>query len=183
MTTLLIPGLDGSPGAHWQRWWQFGQADAILLPQDDFARPDPLVWETRLATVLSLHPGALVVAHSLGAILAVRTLLRWPGLSAGGLLLVAPADVEHPVDGRVKTFGALPRGLLPCPTIVAASRNDPWMTFERATGAAASWGALVVDLGHAGHVNVASGHGPWPDGLALAALLRLGAVFTAENVR
>ena len=31
------------------------------------------------------------------------------------------------------------------------------------------WGARLVDAGHAGHINVASGHGPWPAALQLIA--------------
>ncbi len=28
-----------------------------------------------------------------------------------------------------------------------------------------SWGSAVIESGEVGHINVASGHGPWPDGL------------------
>ena len=27
------------------------------------------------------------------------------------------------------------------------------------------WGATLVDAGETGHINAASGHGPWPEGL------------------
>jgi predicted alpha/beta hydrolase family esterase len=35
---------------------------------------------------------------------------------------------------------------------------------------AAAWGSGLIEIGSAGHVNAASGHGPWPDGV-----LRFGA--------
>jgi predicted alpha/beta hydrolase family esterase len=41
------------------------------------------------------------------------------------------------------------------------------MGFDRASHLAQSWGADLVDLGHAGHINVASGFGPWPRGKTL----------------
>ncbi|ADZ69841.1 Predicted esterase of the alpha/beta hydrolase fold family [Polymorphum gilvum SL003B-26A1] len=48
------------------------------------------------------------------------------------------------------------------PAIVAASRNDFWMDQARARDLAQTWGADFVDMGEAGHINVASGFGPWP---------------------
>jgi len=33
------------------------------------------------------------------------------------------------------------------------------------------WGADFIDMGEAGHINVASGYGPWPEGRALRDLL------------
>lgn len=53
------------------------------------------------------------------------------------------------------------------PTTVVASRNDPWMGHGRAAHLAKAWGSDLVDLGHAGHINVASGFGPWAKGKAL----------------
>ncbi|PKP63509.1 MAG: hypothetical protein CVT86_05015 [Alphaproteobacteria bacterium HGW-Alphaproteobacteria-8] len=169
MTTLLVPGLDGSPAPHWQAWWAARDPQAVLLRQDDFGAPDPAAWELRLATALYAHPGALVVAHSLGAILTVRVAARWPQLSISAALLVAPADVERPHDRRIAGFGPIPRRRLAFPAVVAASRTDPWMTLHRARRFAGAWGAALVDLGDVGHVNVESGHGPWPQGQALAA--------------
>jgi uncharacterized protein len=49
--------------------------------------------------------------------------------------------------------------------ILVASRNDPYCSYERAEDFAYAWGAVVVDAGESGHINAASGHGPWPEGL------------------
>jgi predicted alpha/beta hydrolase family esterase len=46
-----------------------------------------------------------------------------------------------------------------------ASSNDPYCSLERARDLAATWGSAVIESGEVGHLNVASGHGPWPDGL------------------
>lgn len=56
----------------------------------------------------------------------------------------------------------VPRQRSPCPTLVAASRNDPLGRFDRVAGLARDWGARVVDLGAVGHLNPASGFGDWP---------------------
>lgn len=56
---------------------------------------------------------------------------------------------------------------LPFPALVVASENDPFARFERAEAFADAWGAAFISAGEAGHINVASGHGDWPDGEVL----------------
>jgi serine hydrolase len=55
--------------------------------------------------------------------------------------------------------------LLPWPSLVVASRNDPDGAFDAVAALAADWGAGLIDAGHAGGLDAASGHGPWPEGL------------------
>lgn len=167
--TLLLPGLDGSPAPHWQHWWAQTDPHAVIVEQGSWSRPCPDQWLTEIAGALLRHPGAVLVGHSLGAIAAVKLLLQWPQLQAGGALLVAPAEPGR--DPRTAIFGKIPEGPLPVPAIVVASRNDPWMEHERASALARAWRAAFVDLGDAGHVNVAAGYGPWLQGRQLRALL------------
>ena len=61
----------------------------------------------------------------------------------------------------------LPQHGLRLPSTLVGSRTDPWMTLERARLWAERWGSRFVDLGEAGHINVESGHGPWPYGRLL----------------
>jgi predicted alpha/beta hydrolase family esterase len=44
---------------------------------------------------------------------------------------------------------------------VAASTNDPLAGIERVAKFADAWGSRFVDIGAAGHLNPASGHGEW----------------------
>jgi predicted alpha/beta hydrolase family esterase len=64
-------------------------------------------------------------------------------------------------------YNHIPKENLGYPSILAASLNDPCISFKRATWWATTWRSRLVCLGNQGHVNVASGHGPWPDGLSL----------------
>ena len=48
-----------------------------------------------------------------------------------------------------------------------ASSNDPFCPIRLAGAYARSWGSEFVRLQDAGHINVESGHGEWPLGLAL----------------
>jgi predicted alpha/beta hydrolase family esterase len=160
--TLIIPGIDGSPAPHWQHWWASTEAEALMVEQDDWANPDPDQWEVEVAGMILQHPGATLVAHSLGCLVVARLLRRWLLVNISGVVMVAPADPAQ--SPRLSAFSGLPRGTLGIPAVVVASRNDPWMSFTQATALAADWGADLVDLGFSGHINVASGHGPWPEG-------------------
>ncbi|MGO4282858.1 RBBP9/YdeN family alpha/beta hydrolase [Bosea sp. TAB14] len=90
-------------------------------------------------------------------------------LPIGGALLVAPADPELRISKvhGIASFGPLPDVPFQFPAIVVASRTDPYMAIERARIIANMWDAAFVDLGDAGHINVASGHGSWAEGLRL----------------
>jgi predicted alpha/beta hydrolase family esterase len=123
---------------------------------------------------LRQHPGANVVAHSLGATAIARVAARWPSVEIGSALLVAPADVEQGLGAqRLGHFGPLPRERFDFDAAVVASRNDPWITFDHAGRLADAWGARLVDLGPAGHINPDSGFGPWPVGKTLLTELSL----------
>lgn len=163
--TLLLPGLDGSASPHWQHWWVETEPAAAIVEQRSWSSPCPEEWLQAIEHVLTRHPGAIVVGHSLGAISAVKLLSQHPEISIGGLLLVAPAEPSR--DERIRAFGEIPEAALPVPAIVVASRNDPWMTFERGCALANAWGADLVDMGNAGHINTHSGFGPWPEGKRL----------------
>lgn len=163
--TLIVPGLDGSPDPHWQHWWAATDPKALMVDLSNPDRPVPAVWEIELASMILQHPDSILVGHSLGAVLIARLLATWPHLRIRGALLVAPAETQG--NDRIGQFGAIPELRLDVPTTVVASRNDPWMSFARATHLARAWGSDLVDLGHAGHVNVASGFGPWARGKAL----------------
>ncbi|WP_019955909.1 RBBP9/YdeN family alpha/beta hydrolase [Yoonia vestfoldensis] len=163
--TLLIPGIDGSPDPHWQAWWQKNDAMALTVHQDDWTNPSPEAWEAEVAGAVLHHPGAIVVAHSLGCLVVARLLATWPHLNIAGALLVAPVDPMR--SDRLRQFKKAPRTQLPVPVTVVASRNDALLPFEDAADLADAWGATLVDLGFAGHINVASGFGPWAQGLDL----------------
>ncbi len=169
--TLIVPGLDGSPDPHWQYWWAATDPMALLVDLSDAARPVPAVWETELASMILHHPGCILVGHSLGAVLVARILTKWPQLRVRAALLVAPAETQG--SDCIGHFGSIVERPLGVPALVVASRNDPWMRFTRARGLALEWQAGLIDLGFSGHVNVASGFGPWPEGKALRDRLML----------
>ncbi|MGY4750931.1 RBBP9/YdeN family alpha/beta hydrolase [Pannonibacter sp. Q-1] len=172
--TLIIPGLGGSCSNHWQTWWLKTDPSAIWVGQDDWSAADPYQWDVTIVRHLREHPGANIVAHSLGATAIARVAARWPSVEIGTALLVAPADVERGIGAqRLGHFGPLPRERFEFNAAVVASRNDPWMTFDRAGRLADDWGARLIDLGPSGHINPDAGFGPWPVGKTLLTDLSL----------
>jgi len=160
--TLIVPGLDGSPAPHWQHWWAATDPSALMVDLSDPSQPRPAVWEAELASTILHHPDCVLVGHSLGAVLISRILTKWPQLKVRAAMLVAPAETAG--SERIGRFGPIVERPLGVPALVVASRNDPWMRYSRATSLARSWGAELVDMGMAGHINVASGFGPWLGG-------------------
>ena len=163
---LIIPGLGGSGPDHWQSRWQARLTDARRVEQADWGKPDRARWIARLdEAVAHTKQPPILVAHSLSCALVAC----WAATHARPVhaaLLVAPADIESdahtPPEAHV--FRPLPMKRLPFRTIVVASRDDPYVTFVRATAMATAWGAELVDIGNAGHINTASGYGEWPAG-------------------
>lgn len=160
--TLIVPGLDGSASPHWQHWWAASDPRALMVDLSDPAKPRPSVWESELASMILHHPDCVLVGHSLGAVLVARILTKWPQLKVRAAMLVAPAETQG--SDRISQFGPIPDRPLGVSALVVASRNDPWMRYSRATSLARSWGADLVDMGLSGHINVASGFGPWLGG-------------------
>jgi predicted alpha/beta hydrolase family esterase len=166
---LILPGWQDSGPQHWQSLWQV-QYGYQRVEQHDWLRPLRGDWIARLEdVVLGADESAVLVAHSLGCMLVAA----WSAHSRNthrvkGALLVAPGDVEcealRPVLG---SWSPIPRQIVPFQTTLVASHDDPNCSFERARDFAAAWGAGMVDVGNAGHVNAYSGLGEWLQGQAL----------------
>jgi predicted alpha/beta hydrolase family esterase len=94
--------------------------------------------------------------------------IRHIGPVRAALLVTPPYRDPHwtpgPQDSPTVAFGVVPREKLPFRTILVASRNDPYTTFAQFQQYAEDWGAEMFDAGEAGHIETASGYGPWPDG-------------------
>lgn len=166
---LIVPGLYNSGPDHWQTHWERALPGAERVEQQDWERPLLGDWTISLAEAVRRRPGAILVAHSLGCALVAHFAQVTGGRGVGGAMLVAPADVnrEGPAGRLLVGFSPIPRRRLPFTSLVVASRNDSYVEIERAEAFARGWGSSFVDLGRAGHINVDSGHGPWPKGRAL----------------
>lgn len=171
-TILTVPGLGGSGPSHWQTLWETSRPDTVRVELGMWNTPHRNAWVTKLdQAIRAAQAPVILAAHSLGCLAVAwwSELTRQPfGWPVAGALLVAPADVDRPEAPKaLRSFGPTPLTPLPFPSIVVASRDDPWIAIERAHSLAAAWGGHFVDAGAQGHLNAASGIGWWSDGQEL----------------
>ncbi len=163
---FIIPGYKNSGPDHWQSRWQAKLSTAQRIDQAEWSKPVREAWTAAIAVAVNAatRPPVLV-GHSLGVAAAVQALPEIEKKIAGAFF-VAPPDVANPAikPKHLMTFGPYSRGPLPFPSTVVASRNDPFCSINVADDIAGAWGSLFIDAGEVGHLDTASGHGPWPEG-------------------
>ncbi|MBC8103609.1 MAG: alpha/beta hydrolase [Cytophagales bacterium] len=177
---LILHGWGGNKPAHWQEHLfasLTGAGVPVQYPKlPDPAAPDRKAWLAALDVALEPLAGEAnrltVVAHSLGAI-------SWFHLAAGAgrrladrVLLVAPPYVMvgvPPTDAPpgVEAFfpppldaSAIARAARE--TVIVASDNDDYATFEQTKAYADRLQIPIHLLGGAGHISPYWGYGEWP---------------------
>ena len=166
---LTVPGLWNSGPLHWQTHWEAKHANWKRVQQRDFDHPDRDEWVATLdAAIRACSSPPILAAHSLGCTLIAQWAADRGAEGIRGAFLVAPSDVEapdYPIEGR--SFATMPRTRITVPSVVIASTNDEYVSVDRARSFADSWGSRLILIGDAGHINGASGYGPWPEGEAM----------------
>ncbi len=187
---LIVPGLRDHVEAHWQTGLAASLPQAHTVPPmgrtdlDCQARVQAIERAFERA-VAAIDGPVVIVAHSGGCIM----IAHWAQVTrhaqrVRGCLLATPPDFERPMPEGYPTIEMLqaggwlpvPRHRLPFRSLVAASRNDPLGDFDRVHALAQDWGSEFEDLGEVGHLNPASGYGPWPRALDLVAALAAGPI-------
>ncbi|MBW6439138.1 alpha/beta hydrolase [Actinoplanes hulinensis] len=170
---ITVPGLRGHVPDHWQT--RLADSLANVRPVTPLGRENPRLDERVTALQLAVEAAGepvVIVAHSAGVIVTVHWAARHPGTArqVRGALLATPPDLAAPLPAVYPSLSALadhgwlpiPRLPLPFPSIVAASSDDPLGDPARVRALADAWGSRHHDLGTVGHLNPASGYGPWP---------------------
>ena len=170
---LIVPGLYGSGPEHWQSQWEKQHAEFSRVEQANWNTPVCDDWVVSLdAAVRGENDNVILIGHSLGSVMIVHWASRY-GRRIVGALLVAPSDTEASTFPQGTTgFSPIPDCRLPFPSTVVASTDDPYISLERVTTLAEAWGSNLVSLGTRGHISVADGFGPWPDGIQYIAELQ-----------
>jgi len=138
---------------------------AVRVVQDDWVSPRRESWVRAIGELILAQDGPVVVAaHSLGCI-ATAHLPPEVAARISGALLVAPADPDR--RAALHDFAPVPHAPLPYASIVVASNTDPFCPVRLAGAYARAWRSEFVRMQNAGHINLDSGHGDWPLGLAL----------------
>ena len=181
MRFIIVPGWRDSGPGHWQSLWAERLTGAVRVQQDDWVTPARDAWVASIAhTILQQDSQVVVVAHSLGCI--ATTHLPPEAVSRiQGALLVAPADPER--RAILSDFAPVPYQPLPYRSVLVASSNDPYCPIRLAGAYARAWGSEFVRMQNAGHINIESGHGDWPLGVALLQSLYGDALSNAGKLK
>ncbi len=166
---FIVPGLGNSGPEHWQTWFEKSGNNFSRIQQQEWDAPTCIDWVNSIDKAIAGFDlsSVVLIGHSLGC----STIAHWAlqtGKLIKGAMLVAPSDIEAPVYNFPATgFTPVPLSPIPFKTIVVASDDDPWVSTARATYFAGCWGSELISIGKAGHINAASGYGPWPKGLTI----------------
>jgi uncharacterized protein len=181
---LSLPGWNGAGPAHWQTLWERLDARIIRVEQADWERPSLELWRAQVLAALGAAPEpAVLLAHSLGAVLAAHVASSPEARCVVGALLVVPPDLDSlgaDLPASVRAFGPVPRARLPFASTLVISDDDPYLTGPRAQVFAEAWGSSVTNVGARGHVNGDSDLGTWPEGFELLRQLRRRAPFALD---
>lgn len=167
---LILPGLSNSGVDHWQSYWSLAFRNSSRVLQDNWDNPTLAAWLPRLdAAIAGGTRPAVLICHSLSCSLAAHWAARKNKGRVAAAFVVAPADVESDdrTPASTRSFAPIPRVPFPVPTLVVASTDDPYVTFDRARSFATSWGADFCIAGELGHINSESKLGFWPQGLVM----------------
>jgi len=169
---LMIPGYGHAGPDHWQTRWQSKLASARGVEPAAWTAPERDGWVQSIRQAIDAADKPVVlVAHSLGISAALQALPKGDTKKIAGAFLVSPPDLLQPAQlpkgmtlSQLNAFGPYQRQPLAFPSMLVASQNDPHGSYEHAGDMANAWGSLLVDAGNSGHINIESGHGPWPEG-------------------
>jgi uncharacterized protein len=176
---LLVPGRGIPLPGHWLRRWIAAHPDYRWAPEPT---GPPYIADQRVtalqAEISASDEPAILIAHSAGCLTVALWASRHTGPVSGALLVTPPyLDPDWtpgPDDPEDVVIDDVPRTPLPFRSIVVASHNDPISTFAQFQDYARDWGAELFDAGNVGHLDSASGFGPWPEGERLVETLSAG---------
>ncbi|MES2108106.1 MAG: alpha/beta hydrolase [Bacteroidota bacterium] len=167
-TILILPGLGNSGPQHWQSIWE-RNFNFKRVEQADWDAPICSEWIENINNEVKKHNPAdvILVGHSSACTAIAYWALKFDTIIKGALI-VAPSDTEAGTYPQgTMGFKPVPQFNLPFKSIVVASTNDFYVTEARARFFAENWGSELVILENVGHINVASGHGDWDEGLEI----------------
>ncbi|MGY5812187.1 RBBP9/YdeN family alpha/beta hydrolase [Rhizobium sp. LEGMi198b] len=174
---IILPGLGGSGEGHWQTLWERRDPEMRHFQPASWDRPELADWLAALDREISRSKTLpILVAHSLACQLVAHWAASSPARILGAFLVSAPDPTGDVYLTEAPSFANPPRQRLPFPSLLVASTDDPFASFDYARESAAAWGSALIDAGALGHINANSGIGDWPEGRALFERFRTGLV-------
>ncbi len=161
--TITLPGIGGSDEHHWQTFWEQTSFGLHRFTPSSWDEPDFDDWSEALDRAVG-DESAVLVAHSLSCLLAVRWSHANPGRVAGLFLVAAPDPSGPRFPSQAESFASGLDVQAEVPAVLVASDNDPYCSAEQSVAIAHIWRIPLITLGERGRVNSASGLGFWVEG-------------------
>lgn len=172
-SVLILPGFGNSGPQHWQSLWEQCHPDFKRVQQRDWDNPVCDEWVSALdEAVKDAGPDVVLVAHSLACLTVAHWASRTYRPVRGALLVAVPDPTRDDFPEAIQGFSQTPEQLLPFPSIMVASTNDPYGSIEHAAHLAQAWDSRFINIGARGHINGNSGLGVWTEGYELLNRLR-----------
>jgi len=168
---VLVYGYDGSGPGHWQRWLE-SELRQRQIPVAFPELPDPLhpqkdVWVATLADIAAqANSPVTFVCHSLGCWAVDHLLAEQGSRGVHAALLVAPPS-PYLLFEPVESFLPPPRqraawAPLAGRSLLVGSDDDEFSAADEFEEIARAIGLGCHLIPGAGHINTATGYGPWP---------------------
>ena len=160
---LSLPGLHGSEASHWQTIWE-QHYGFERVNQDNWNEPQFDAWFSRLIDSIGASNKVLLIAHSLGCHLAIKS-LPFIKKQVSGLFLVAPPDLNKKIIRQdLSSFVTEPITNAEIPGYLIYSENDPYADPFWSNNLGIQLGIESISAGMLGHINKESNLGLWPKG-------------------
>jgi predicted alpha/beta hydrolase family esterase len=175
MTFINLPGIGNSEATHWHSLWEKQESCFRRFAPGDWDNPELQDWKNALdREVRTSTEPPILVAHSLACLLVAHWAQETENRIAGAFLVAVPDPVGGKFPVQAASFDHVPANALPFPTVLIASRNDPYGSFDYVARRAEQWRAGLIDVGERGHINDASGLGEWLEGRRLLTAFQAG---------
>lgn len=133
MRTITLPGIGGSDEHHWQTFWEQTSSGLHRFTPSSWDEPDFDDWSEALDRAVG-DESAVLVAHSLSCLLAVRWSHANPGRVAGLFLVAAPDPSGPRFPSQAESFASGLDVQAEVPAVLVASDNDPYCSAEQIRG-------------------------------------------------
>ena len=142
---IFVPGHGNSGPDHWQTRWQEKLSAARRVEQRDWETARKAEWVARIAEMVEdARKPAVIVAHSLGVLAAAEALKSVTPGKVKGAFMVAPPGTPYIIscDSIDHAFAKISHDPLPVPSVLIASRDDPYCPWLDAEELAFAWARL-----------------------------------------
>jgi predicted alpha/beta hydrolase family esterase len=169
MKISIIPGINNSGPQHWQTFWEH-QYGFTRIKQEDWDHPVFEEWKDNLVESIESNKykkNNILIAHSLGCLLTVKSLSTIQDYIGGLFLVAVPNPDTAFFSGQLKTFRDIPCENLKIPGYLVYSGNDEFSTTDFSIKYGKIWGLKTINAGRLGHINGDSNLAGWEEGYKL----------------